>query len=297
MTATFTCAVIGWRAGAAVAAKAIRKASPEGEREENRSGTGLWPQVSWLLPTAVDQGHGEDCCRTQGARLVQTTHTAHHTAGWWQSHGSDRRANEAIPAGMEVLLLSRADLSDVPRFGFMGAPSTPRHPTQALAYSFRSGGDIALRGMPMTATFTCAVIGWRAGAAVAAKAIRKASPEGEREENRSGTGLWPQVSWLLPTAVDQGHGEDCCRTQGARLVQTTHTAHHTAGWWQSHGSDRRANEAIPAGMEVLLLSRADLSDVPRFGFMGAPSTPRHPTQALAYRDDCLQSASGTGGNP
>jgi len=80
----------GGRAGVVIAAKALRKASPEGEREENRSGIGLWPQVPWLLPTEMVKGHGKDCCSPQGARHVQTTHTTHHKTGWWQKHGSDR---------------------------------------------------------------------------------------------------------------------------------------------------------------------------------------------------------------
>ncbi len=53
-----------------------------------RSGSGVWPQVPWLLPSAVVRRYGQDRCGPQGARHVQATHQVHHTPGWWTKHGA-----------------------------------------------------------------------------------------------------------------------------------------------------------------------------------------------------------------
>jgi hypothetical protein len=57
---------------------------------------------------------------------------------------------------------------------------------------------------------------------------------------------------------------------------------------RKHDSDRRTNAGISAGVEGILPTRTNASDVQRSGLMDTAPSSCHPTQALADWEDCLQ---------
>jgi hypothetical protein len=83
--------------------------------------------------------------------------------------------------------------------------------------------------------------------------------------------------------------QGCRGPEGARHVQAAYPGHHQTCRWPRHVPDCRTDAGIPAGLEVILLSGANPADIQKSGFMDTTPSRCHSTQALAYRDDCLQS--------
>jgi len=124
------------------------------------------------------------------------------------------------------------------------------------------------------------------------EAVCKAAPSGERGEDGSRSRVRPQVSGLLPSAVDREHGQDRGSAFGNRQVQAADTADHTSRRRAQHRAGGKGVEELRSGVEGLLPSGTYSKDPPRSGQLDTTPTASHSTQALATRQDRLrQSAS------